>query len=88
VVRAVIERPDGTFAGPSNPLGAGKPSPFVTGLGPVSPQIPTKLAAHLEHAVVRYGQVVLSRQQRGRAGDVGELSPDIIGVYYIQFPGA
>ena len=54
VVRAVIERPDGTFASPSNPARRGEiVTAFVTGLGPVSPAVsPDQLAAHLEHSVV------------------------------------
>jgi uncharacterized protein (TIGR03437 family) len=86
VVRAVIERPDGTFAGPSNPARRGETvTAFVTGLGPVSPQIATNSLPIWNTPSFVNGQVVVGVNNEGAPVTEAELSPDIIGVYYIQF---
>jgi len=86
VVRAVIERPDGTFASPSNPARRGElVTAFVTGLGTVSPQIATNSLPIWNTPSTVNGQVIVGVNNEGAPVTEAELSPDIIGVYYIQF---
>lgn len=86
VVRAVIERPDGSFASPSNPARRGESvTAFVTGLGPVSPQIATNALPIWNTPSIVNGQVVVGINNEGAPVTTAQLSPDIIGVYYIEF---
>jgi uncharacterized protein (TIGR03437 family) len=57
----------------------------VTGLGPVSPQIPTNSLPIWNTPSFVNGQVVVGVNNEGAPVTLAELSPDIIGVYYIQF---
>ena len=86
VVRAVIERPDGSFASPSNPARRGElVTAFVTGLGPVSPQNATNSLPIWNTPSIVNGQVIVGVNNEGAPVTEAQLSPDIIGVYYIQF---
>ncbi|MGA2040313.1 MAG: hypothetical protein ABSH42_13635 [Bryobacteraceae bacterium] len=86
VVRAVIERPDGTFAGPSNPARRGElVTAFVTGLGPVSPQIASNSLPIWNTPSFVNGTVIVGVNNEGAPVTTAQLSPDIIGVYYVEF---
>ncbi|HEY1183078.1 MAG TPA: hypothetical protein VGE89_02770 [Bryobacteraceae bacterium] len=86
VVRAVIERPDGTFASPSNPARRGElVTAFVTGLGSVSPQIATNALPIWNTPSFVNGQVIVGVNNEGAPVTTAQLSPDIIGVYYVEF---
>jgi len=86
VVRAVIERPDGSFASPSNPARRGEiVTAFVTGLGPVSPQIATNALPIWNTPSIVNGQVIVGINNEGAPVTTAQLSPDIIGVYYVEF---
>jgi uncharacterized protein (TIGR03437 family) len=86
VVRAVIERPDGTFASPSNPARRGElVTAFVTGLGSVSPQIATNSLPIWNTPSFVNGQVIVGVNNEGAPVTTAQLSPDIIGVYYVEF---
>lgn len=86
VVRAVIERPDGSFVSPSNPARRGETvTAFVTGLGPVSPQIATNALPIWNTPSIVNGQVIVGVNNGGVPVTLAQLSPDLIGVYYIQF---
>ena len=86
VVRAVIERPDGSFVSPSNPARRGETvTAFVTGLGTVSPQIATNALPIWNTPSIVNGQVIVGVNNGGVPVTLAQLSPDLIGVYYIQF---
>lgn len=93
VTRAVIERPDGSFASPSNPARRGETvTAFVTGLGPVSPSVstnalpipgPSGYSTGTPSAVS--GQVIVGVQSAGTQVLSSVLSPTQPGVFLITF---
>jgi uncharacterized protein (TIGR03437 family) len=86
VVRAVIERPDGSFAGPTNPARRGETvTAFVTGLGAVSPQISTNSLPIWNTPSIVNGSVIVGVNNEGSQLVTAQLSPDMIGVYYVEF---
>jgi uncharacterized protein (TIGR03437 family) len=86
VVRAVIERPDGTFASPTNPARRGETdTAFVTGLGPVSPQVATNALPIPETPSAVNGTVVVGINNSAVPLTAAQLSPDMLGVYTVQF---
>jgi uncharacterized protein (TIGR03437 family) len=87
VVRAVIERPDGSFVNISNPGRRGEiDMAFVTGLGPVSPQVATNALPILyTPSTVDTSQVTVGVDNNGVPVIQAELSLDMIGVYTVQF---
>jgi uncharacterized protein (TIGR03437 family) len=86
VVRAVIERPDGSFVNIGNPARRGETvTAFVTGLGAASPQVATNsLPIPVTPSTVN-GLVVVGINNEGVPVTAAQLSPDMIGVYTIQF---
>lgn len=86
VSRAVIERPDGTFASPSNPARRGEyVTAFVTGLGPVSPSVATNALPIPNSPSTVSGQVIVGINNAGTVVQSSQLSPDRQGVYMITF---
>jgi uncharacterized protein (TIGR03437 family) len=86
VVRAVIERPDGSFASPTNPARRGEQvTAFVTGLGAVSPQVSTNSLPIWDTPSTVNGNVIVGVNNEGSALVTAQLSPDMIGVYYVEF---
>jgi uncharacterized protein (TIGR03437 family) len=86
VVRAVIERPDGSFASPSNPARRGENvTAFVTGLGLVSPQIATNALPIWNTPSIVNNAVIVGVNNEGAPVTTAQLSPDIVGVYYVEF---
>jgi len=86
VVRAVIERQDGSFASPTNPARRGESvTAFVTGLGPVSPSVASNALPIWDTPSVVNGTVVVAVNNEGTLVTTAQLSPDIIGVYYVEF---
>jgi len=86
VLRAVIERPDGSFAGPTNPARRGEiVTAFVTGLGAVTPQVSSNQLPISSTPSTVNGLVIVGVNNEGSPVLQAQLSPDIIGVYTIQF---
>jgi uncharacterized protein (TIGR03437 family) len=86
VVRAVIERPDGSFASPTNPARRGEQvTAFLTGLGAVSPQISTNSLPIWDTPSTVNGNVIVGVNNEGSTLVTAQLSPDMIGVYYVEF---
>jgi uncharacterized protein (TIGR03437 family) len=86
VVRAVIERQDGSFASPTNPARRGEQvTAFVTGLGAVSPQISTNSLPIWDTPSTVNGNVIIGVNNEGSTLVTAQLSPDMIGVYYVEF---
>jgi uncharacterized protein (TIGR03437 family) len=86
VVRAVIERPDGSFASPTNPARRGEiATAFVTGLGPATPQVASNTLPIATTPSTANGQVIVGLNAGGVPLISAQLSPDLIGVYVIQF---
>jgi len=86
VVRAVIERPDGSFASPTNPARRGEiETAFVTGLGAVTPQVASNQLPIAATPSTVDGQVIVGLNAGGVPLISAQLSPDIVGVYLIQF---
>lgn len=87
VVRAAIERPDGTFASNTNPTAPGEiDTVFVTGLGQASPQVATgQLPIPGTPSTVDISQIVVGINNNGVLVTSAQLSPDLIGVYAVQF---
>ncbi|MGB9454833.1 MAG: Ig-like domain-containing protein [Bryobacteraceae bacterium] len=86
VVRAVIERPDGSFVSPSNPARRGETvTAFVTGLGPASPSIGTNGLPIPGTPSTVNGQVIVGIQNEGVPVTEAQLAFDMVGVYLIQF---
>jgi uncharacterized protein (TIGR03437 family) len=86
VTRAVIERPDGSFAGPTNPARRGETvTAFVTGLGAVSPAVGTNALPIPDTPSTVTGTVIVGVNNEGVPVVSQQLSPDMLGVYTIQF---
>ena len=86
VVRAVIERPDGSFASPTNPARRGEiATAFVTGLGSVTPQVASNELPIASTPSSVDGQMIVGLNAGGVPLISAQLSPDLIGVYLIQF---
>ncbi len=86
VVRAVIERPDGTFASPTNPARRGETdTAFVTGLGSVSPLVSTNSLPIPETPSTVNGTVIVGINNSAVPLTGAQLSPDMLGVYTVQF---
>lgn len=93
VTRAVIERPDGSFASPSNPARRGETvTAFVTGLGPVSPSVSTNALPIPGPAgystgtpSAASGQVIVGVASAGTQVLSSVLSPTQPGVFLITF---
>lgn len=86
VARAVIERPDGSFVSNSNPARPGDTlTVFVTGLGAVSPQIGTNGLPIPNTPSTVNGTVIVGIQNQGVPVVSAQLSPELIGVYTVQF---
>jgi uncharacterized protein (TIGR03437 family) len=86
ILRAVIERPDGSFASPTNPARRGETvTAFVTGLGPVTPPVATNALPIWNTPSTVNGTVIIGLNGAGVPVVTQQLSPDIIGVYYVQF---
>ena len=82
----MIERPDGTFASPTNPARRGETvTAFVTGLGPVTPAVATNALPIWNTPSTVNGTVIVGINGAGVPVVTQQLSPDIIGVYYVQF---
>ena len=86
VVRAVIVRPDGSFASIENPARKGEiVRTYVTGLGPVAPvEVTNALPTPGTDALV-LGQVVVGVQNAGTRLIQARLAPNLIGVYEVTF---
>ena len=86
VSRAVIERPDGTFASPANPARRGEfVTVFVTGLGPVSPSVATNSLPIPNTPSTASGQVIVGVNNAGTAVQSAQLSADRQGIYVVTF---
>ncbi len=90
VMRAVIERPDGSFVNVSNPARRGETvTAFVTGLGAVSPQIGTNGLPIPATPSTVDGQVIVGIQNGAGVEGVpvtsAQLAFDIVGMYLVQF---
>lgn len=86
VLRAVIIRPDGTFASPSNPARLGETEvALVTGLGPTTPPVGTGAVPQPGTTATVQGTVVVGMQGGGVPLVSATLSPDMPGVYLVTF---
>lgn len=86
VMRAVLERPDGSFVSLANPARRGENvTAFVTGLGPVSPSVATNAVPIPGTASTVNGQVIVGVNNAGTAVLSSQLSSDRQGVYTITF---
>ena len=86
VLRAVIVRPDGSFASIENPARKGEiVRTYVTGLGPVAPvEVTNALPTPGTDALV-LGQVVVGVNNAGTRLIQARLAPNLIGVYEVTF---
>jgi uncharacterized protein (TIGR03437 family) len=86
VMRAVIERPDGSFASPTNPARRNETvTAFLTGLGAVSPSVATNALPIPDTPSTVTGTVIAGVNNEGVPVVSQQLSPDMLGVYTIQF---
>ncbi|MGB7762777.1 MAG: hypothetical protein WBL61_23280 [Bryobacteraceae bacterium] len=87
VVRAVIERPDGSFVSLSNPARRGETDMvYVTGLGSVSPQVYTNTLPILyTPSTINTNDITVGINNSGVPVTAAQLSSDMIGVYNVQF---
>jgi uncharacterized protein (TIGR03437 family) len=86
VMRAVIEKPDGSFASPTNLARRGETvTAFLTGLGAVSPPVATNALPIPDTPSTVTGTVIVGVNNEGVPVVSQQLSPDMLGVYTIQF---
>jgi uncharacterized protein (TIGR03437 family) len=86
VVRAVVEKEDGSFVSPSNPARRGEnDTVFVTGLGSVSPQVVSNALPIAFTPSTVNGQVIVGIQNSGVPVVLSQLSNDMLGVYTVEF---
>jgi len=86
VVRAVVERSDGSFVNVSNPARRGDyVTVFVTGLGAVSPQVITNALPIAFTPSTVNGQLVVGINNAGTTVASAQLSADMLGVYNVEF---
>jgi adhesin/invasin len=93
VSRAVIERPDGSFASPSNPARRGETvTAFATGLGALSPTVSTNSLPLPGSAGYTTGtpsnasgQIIVGVNNAGTLVEASQLSPTQPGVWMITF---
>jgi uncharacterized protein (TIGR03437 family) len=84
--RAVIVRPDGSFASKENPARRGETVQlFVTGLGPVSPQIGTNQIGIPDTDSIVVDNVIVGVNNAGVAVTSAKYARDLIGIYVIGF---
>lgn len=87
--RALIIRPDGSIVSLTNPARAGEyVTALATGLGPVSPSVPTNsLPIPPPGAVsVVTGQIIVGINNAGVTGTTtAQLSTDVVGVFLVTF---
>ena len=85
-LRAVIVRPDGTFASLENPVRRGEIArTYVTGLGPVAPPEATNALPTPGTDALVLGQVIVGVNNGGTRLILARLAPNLIGVYEVAF---
>jgi uncharacterized protein (TIGR03437 family) len=87
VTRAVIVRPDGSFATTSNPARRGETEiAYVTGLGATSPSVnTTALPVPGGATAMVLGTVIPGMAGGGAPLVYAQLSPDLVGIYQVAF---
>jgi len=86
VARAVVLRPDGSFATPSNPARRGETVvAYVTGLGATVPSVGTSSLPVPGSVANVQGTVVVGMAGQGVQVNSAKLSQDMVGVYTVTF---
>jgi len=86
VIRAVVVRPDGSFASPNNPARRGENvTIFATGLGATTPAVGTGSVPTSSTATTVQGTVIVGMAGSGVPLVSSKLSEDLPGVFLITF---
>jgi uncharacterized protein (TIGR03437 family) len=86
VRRAVIVRPDGTFASIQNPARRGEVvRAYVTGMGPALPAVTTGALPLPGVDSLAQGQLIVGVANKGTGPVTARVSPNLIGVFEVSF---
>jgi uncharacterized protein (TIGR03437 family) len=86
VIIPVLERPDGSFVGPTNPAHKGETLiAYVTGLGPTAPSIATNALPAPGSTPTIQGQIIPGLNGNGAPFMSAAVSTDLIGVQTVSF---
>ena len=85
-LRAVVVRPDGSFANKENPARRGETVHlFVTGLGPVNPMIGTNQIGIPDTDSIVTDSLIVGVNNAGVAVTSAKYARDLVGIYDVAF---